>query len=358
MNILSWYIARRFLAPFFFGLGIFSLLVFMGDLFDKMNHIVGTKASAWTVAQYLGLSVPYWTIRIVPMATLLATLFSVSGFIQTGEFIGVQASGFKPGEFFRPLLWTALALAAASFLFQETLLPVCYRRSQFLWRDKIHPEWEWDKYFDAVLTGKADQIVTASLFTVKDGTMDRPVMDYFGPAGPLRQVDARAARWAPEKGLWVFFDGVDRRMDERGRITAESSFSRLDSDLSVPPKDLAPRRMDPEEMSIRELLSQIPRAARMGESPHLLRTAMQSKLAYPFANLVLCALGIPIALKLRRHGRPVGFAAALAVCFLYLWLIEAGRALGSAGRLQAALAAWGPHLVFGAAALRMHRSLE
>ena len=77
------------------------------------------------------------------------------------------------------------------------------------------------------------------------------------------------------------------------------------------------------------------------------RTALHQKVAYPFTNPILCALGIPIALRLRRARRPVAFAAALAVSFAYLWSIEMAWMLGKSGSLAPPLAAWLPNLAFG-----------
>jgi len=357
MSLLARYALRRFLAPFFFGLGVFALVVLLGDFFDKMNQIMGSKASFLTVAEYLGLSVPYWAIRVLPMATLLATIVSVTGFMLSGEFIGVQSSGVRPLDFFRPLLRASFVVAAAAFLLQETLLPACFSRAQRLWRERIHPEWEWNKYHDVQLVGGLDQFVTTKLFWVREGIMERPVLDYYGPDGVERQIDAKEARWKAESGRWVFEDGVERRY-LAGRVESEKPFKALESGLSVPPNDLMPRMKNPEEMSLLELRRELRRARRLGAPQHPLKTAMQTKLAYPLTNVVLCALGLPIALRLGRASRPASFAAALGVSFLYLWLIETGRSLGDVGRLAPATAAWLPHLLFGAAALWMSRSTK
>ena len=99
MKIFTLYMARKFFKPFLFGLGLFALLIFLGDMFDKMNYLFKTKASLWVVFQYLWLEVPYWTIRVIPMATLLATLVAITGFVQSGEWIAAQASGFKTRDF-------------------------------------------------------------------------------------------------------------------------------------------------------------------------------------------------------------------------------------------------------------------
>ena len=80
-----------------------------------------------------------------------------------------------------------------------------------------------------------------------------------------------------------------------------------------------------------------------------------AKLAYPFTNLIICALGIPIALRLRKSSRVVAFCAALALSFFFLWMMEVGRTLGVSGTLPPLAAAWLANVGFGALALYLLR---
>ncbi|MBI5597071.1 MAG: LptF/LptG family permease [Elusimicrobia bacterium] len=356
MRIFTRYVGKAFLGPFVFGLGVFALLAFLGDLFDKMGRIATSKAAFAVVAQYMVLQLPYWAVRIVPMATLLATLFAVSSFVSTGEFTAVQAAGFEGRRFFRPLLWASAFVALAAFCAQETVLPACFSRSQTLWREKIHPVWEWDRYHDAVLVPGPERLVSATLFVVNAGTMERPVLDDFKDGRLARQMDAESGRWDPASGRWVFANGVSRVFDEQGGLLSEEPFGSLESDLRVAPRALAPTTKTAEEMSLRETLDEVARYRRNGRSARPLWTAFHQKIAYPFTNIVLCALGLPIALRLRRAPRAVSFAAALTLGFLYLWFLEMGWHLGKSGRLPPVVAAWSPNLVFAAVAAALHRA--
>ncbi|MBI3299754.1 MAG: LptF/LptG family permease [Elusimicrobia bacterium] len=356
MRIFTRYVGRAFLGPFLFGLGVFALLAFLGDLFDKMGRLATSAASIPVILQYLALQLPYWAVRIVPMATLLASLFAVSSFVSSGELTAVQAAGVEGRSFFVPLIWAAALVAGLAFAAQESVLPACFARSQMLWRERIHPVWEWDRYHDAVLVPGADRLVSATLFVVKDGTLERPVLDDFSVGRLRREVDAEKARWDPAKGLWVFEKGVSRAFDARGGLESERTFESWDSDLRSSPRQLAPTTKSAEEMSLKETLAEIRRYEDRGRSTRPLWTAFHQKLAYPFTNVVLCALGLPIALRLRRAPRAVSFAAALTVGFVYLWFLEMGWHLGKSGRLPPAVAAWSPNLVFAVVAAALHRA--
>lgn len=353
MSIFSWYMARRFIMPFLFGVGLFAVLIFLGDFFDKMHHIMKSKASLWIIIQYLWLDVPYWAVRTIPMATLLATLVAITGFIQSGEWLASQSCGFQSRTFWMPLLGCSLAVAVLSFAAQETLLPACYARARRLWQERIHPEWEWDIFEGVALVVGPQRFISAKTMAIKDGLMARPVLEDVGPDGVARQLDALSARWDRALGRWVFLDGVERVFSE-GKMT-EASFKSKVSDLSLSPRVLIPRTVDPDEMSLRELIPYYRRMRRLGVPVTPLRVAAHAKLAYPFTNVILCALGIPIALRLRRNGKVVNFVVALGLSFLFLWFMELGKALGASGRLPPMPSAWIPNLIFAVLAVVLIR---
>jgi len=344
----------RFIQPFLFGLGAFAILIFLGDMFDKMPRLIRSHAHFPVILAYLWLEVPYWGVRVIPMATLLATLFAVTGFIQSGEWIAVQASGVETRLFFRPVLFLSIAVAALSLAAQESLLPACYRGAQRLWRERISAESQWDRYNDIMVVPGMDRFVTAQALFVKEGIMLRPIMDYYGSGGIVLQVDAKQASWDPKGPHWVFHDGVVRVFGSGVDMT-EKPFESFVSDIAAPPKSLIPRDKNPDEMTILELRRYLKEARALGGSAREARAELQSKIAYPFANIVLCALGIPIAMRLGRASRVISFTLALAVSFVYLWVSEMGRAMGSAGWLPPVIGAWLAPVLFGAAALRMSR---
>lgn len=353
MSIFARYMAKRFVQPFFYGLALFAILIFLGDTFDRMNHIVKSRAPVWTVLECLWLSVPYWAVRVIPMATLLATLMAMSGFVQSGEWLATQSVGLETKRFWTPLLWCAAAVSLFALLAQETVSPWALARSRRLWRERVHPEWEWTKYQNVALIGGPDQFVEAWLFLPKEGKLERPTLETFGERGVAAQLDAKTALWSPSAGRWIFHDGVERSFGEQG--VTEKAFKTFYSDLRTPPLELVPRATNPDELTLREVRSQTRRAGRFGGSARELEVALHAKLAYPWVSLVLAALGIPIALRLRRSSKVVSFCAALGLSFLYLWFIEVGRALGVSGSIPPFAAAWLANALFSGLAFVLLR---
>lgn len=354
MTIFTRHMVGRFLKPFLFGLGLFAVLIFLGDTFDKMNYIVKSKAPLGIIFECLWLGVPYWAVRVIPMATLLATLVAISGFVQSGEWLATQSVGLETRRFWLPVLYSSAVIAVVAFAAQETVMPSAYALSRKLWHEQVHPEPEWAMYDNVVFAFEDKLFVQASLFVPKKGRMERPILETLGPRGVLSQLDAKTADWDPMEGRWIFKSGVERTFGPLGAV--EKPFKTFLSELNAPPLELIPRPLNPDEMTLREVRGYARRVGRFGGSPREYDVAAQSKLAYPFANIVICALGIPIALRLRRSSRIISFVAALGISFAYLWFMEIGRAMGVGGTLPPWAAGWAANVLFGATAVGLiHR---
>jgi len=353
MTIFTRHMVGRFLKPFAFGLGMFAVMIFLGDTFDKMNYIVQSKASLGVIFECLWLGVPYWAVRVIPMATLLATLVAMSGFVQSGEWLATQSCGLETRRFWLPILYASAAVAVAAFAAQETVMPAAWARSRRLWHEQVHPEPEWAMYHDVVFGLDDKLFVQASLFVPKDGRLERPILETMGERGVLSQLDAKLADWDPAQRRWVFKNGVERTFGPQGAV--EKPFTAAVSELSAPPEELIPRPLNPDEMTLREVRGYARRVGRFGGSPREYEVAAQTKIAYPFANIIICALGIPIALRLRRSSRVISFCAALVISFAYLWFMEIGRAMGVGGTLPPWAAGWAADALFGATAVVLIR---
>ena len=76
------YIAKSFWGPFVFGLGVFVALLLFGSLFDKMNFFMKSSSDIYTFLEYLLYQLPYFAVKMMPIATLLAVLFVLGVWIR------------------------------------------------------------------------------------------------------------------------------------------------------------------------------------------------------------------------------------------------------------------------------------
>ena len=127
-NTFSRYIALNFWGPFALGLGVFTALLLFGSFFDKLNSFMRVGAESGLLGRYLLYRLPYFLVKITPMATLLGILFALGGMLSRGEWKAGMAGGWRPFEMIKPLLLCSLAAAAFQLVLQETVAPRLYMR--------------------------------------------------------------------------------------------------------------------------------------------------------------------------------------------------------------------------------------
>jgi lipopolysaccharide export system permease protein len=156
--------------------------------------------------------------------------------------------------------------------------------------------------------------------------------------------------WVDSLTTWRLQDVVQRTF-VRDTMT-EAQHATLDTTLQVYPRDLARSQNDVAAMTIpvaRDYLAAMRRAGVANLERPLV--AYYNKFAYPFANLILVLIGVPLAAVRRRGGQAVRFAIGLFTAFVYLSLQKLTEPFGYAGTLPPALTAWLPHLTFAVVAL-------
>jgi lipopolysaccharide export system permease protein len=71
-----------------------------------------------------------------------------------------------------------------------------------------------------------------------------------------------------------------------------------------------------------------------------------SKIAFPFASVIVVLFGVPFASIKRRSGLALEFGMCVAVTFLYLAFMKTSNVFGYNGDLNPLLTAWLANLIF------------
>jgi len=167
-----------------------------------------------------------------------------------------------------------------------------------------------------------------------------------GEDNRLRErLDATRSRWEEGKGF-SFLKGILRTFDGKGSFQA-SLFSEMQVPSSEKLEDFMLIQKEPKEMSLREVSVYVKKVQANGYDANKYLVDLHSKLAFPFACLVMTLVGIPFSLRFSRSGGvALGIVLGIFLGFAYWILFSIGIALGKAGSLPPLAAAWGGNILF------------
>lgn len=363
MKILDRYTLRQVLGPLVWCLTLFLLLYLVIDLFGHLDEILRFHVPGRVLAAYYGAMLPLILVQVAPFAVLMAVLYAVGNLNKHQELIAMRASGVGPWALVRPLVTIGLLMSAVVLLVNEQLVPratvtVRTLKDESLERapDPSRPPLGRRPIQSLAVYGSGHTLLYAKSFDPATNTLDDVVILEHGPDLTLkRKITARTAEWTGE--AWRFYQCTVIRFGENGRTRAKAiTFDRKVIHGAEPPEVLRRAEQQAETMSSRDLKAYITRlGASSREATRKLRVELHNKLAFPFANLVVVLLAVPLAVSSTRDGTLFGTGTAIAVSLAFYGAHAVLLAMGKGGALPPAAAAWGANALFGALGLWLLR---
>jgi LPS export ABC transporter permease LptG len=123
VRLLNRYVLRQLTAPFLFALAAQTSLMLLSQVAKKFGALVG-KGLPWTViVEVFVLSLPFIIAMTLPMAVLLAVLYTFSHLAADNEITAMRASGISVYQALTPVLLWGAVMAALNFGFVDQILP-------------------------------------------------------------------------------------------------------------------------------------------------------------------------------------------------------------------------------------------
>lgn len=349
MKIIDRYVLKQYGQAFFFAISCFALVVLISQFFDKIDTFLNYKTPPYRIIIYLFYRLPFWLVQVMPVATLLATLFSLSNMLRYNELTAMKASGLSIYRILLPIFVFTAILSGLTFIFNETLASPLEYKAKLYEKHKIRHEEGLDYLMrnNVIYFGQHNRIYNIRFFDGQNSTMKDVQIDEFNNDHILvKQLVAKSGQW--QNNIWVFTDGIMREFDQQGKnIIKEDKFDRTSPVLPENPGDFQREAKKSTEMDYRELRAYITRLRKNGLPANKEQVELGLKFSYPFANLVILLMGIPFALWTKQASKVMNFGTGMGIAFIFWGTIEVGHALGENKILTPILAAWLSNIIFG-----------
>ena len=350
VHILDWYVTKmylRWVGLAFVGLlGIFYIATFI-DLSDKLFKEETTGAM---LLRYFWHATPQFVYYVLPVSGLVATLVTIGLLTRTSELTVMKACGISLYRAAFPILCFSLVWSGLLFALGETVLARANRTAETLNRE--------------IRTGRTETFeVLARQWLYDEGVIYH--YRYFDPdrleIDSLSVFELTERPWSLVRRTYALHashgDGWEgRNVWSRDFTTAPgvSPSYREDATRALQevsePAVFAAERPDAELMNFRELERYIAELRARGFDVVDLIVALHRKASFPFVTVILTLIAVPFAVTTGPRGALYGVGVGIALAFTYWIVLSVFGALGGAGVLMPATAAWAPNLIFGTSA--------
>ena len=348
-GLLDQYVSRMYLRVIALGFLALMGLFYISTFIDASDKLFKGTATTPTVMQLLAYRTPQFVYFVIPIAALLSVLVTFGLLSRTSELTVMKACGISLYRIALPVVLLSLLFSAALFSLDQEILAWANQRATAL-DDQIRgrPPRTFNLSSRQWLIGRDGSVYHYGFFDPRrDSLMSLTVYRLVPGAWRLAsQTYATTAEFRPEG--WTALKGW---MQD---FTTEQPRWRAFAQQSValePPDYFKTADTDTELMTVAQLRRSVKELSATGANVVPQQVDLQRKLAFPFVTFVMTLLAVPFGVTTGRRGTLYGIGLGIVLALSYWFVMSVFVAIGKAGLLPPALAAWTPNVIVTACAI-------
>ncbi|MDR1921407.1 MAG: LptF/LptG family permease [Candidatus Adiutrix sp.] len=351
MSIVSRYMVVTFLRIWFMTLAGFIVFYTSVDFVEKIDAFLAKNIPLETILLYFTMQLPKIVVLMTPVATLVATLITLSILARASEIIAFKAGGVSLYRLSSPLLAVAGLICLFVFILSDMAAPHTTAVANYIWQGQVKERLDTSTVVRDVWLKAIKQMQHLDSYDEADGSITGATLVFMNDDMDLsRRLEAESGRYVDgQLRLNHVLEKIyTRPTDGRPEFFVLKRHQTLVlADWPPPPPGFGRTDQDSDELSVAQLWRTIDRLAAEGFGPVRQRVDLQFKFSFALLPLIMLAVGLPIGFWKERGGSvPLGLSLGLALSFVYLITMELAKSLGYAALLPPPVAAWLPNMIF------------
>lgn len=361
---LSRYILTEFITFLIYTLLAFTVIFILVDLVENIDKFIDHGLGVPIVVLFYVFYLPNILVLTIPVAMLLATMFSIGRLVTDNEITAMKSSGISLFRILLPLYGFSLVIGLLVLVFNEYVVPTAnlYRTDietqgqEFrLTLDRVR---ELDRVNVYLLNGDGRMIYArgykSDTRTARDVMIIQPV-DVEDNGATYSELRSRIdAEYMIYENGWVLHNAVARTFSEDGGIEMNRYGTLPAAFITRTPTDFARIDLEPEEMNYFQLRDYIENVREKGGNSTAWLVDLYMKISLPFISFVIVFFGAPLAGGFLKRGKTASFGIALVIAFIFYVLVNIFQVLGRNESLSPLAAAWIPNGAFFLFGILLH----
>ncbi|MCK9274149.1 MAG: LPS export ABC transporter permease LptF [Syntrophales bacterium] len=354
-RLLTKYIFREILYPFFLILLILTFVLLMGRLLQLMDLVVNKGVGVFTIAQLILFLMPSFFVITIPISLLIAILISLGRLSRDNEILVMKSAGISLYQLIPPVAVFSVAAFVATAVTGIYLAPLGNSATKFFLIDMAKQNAGIgikEKIFNDTFEGI---ILYADKIPV-DGTRMEGlfISDNRLSAEPTTIVAKRGYLITDPQLAGVILrleNGSTHTVGTDLKTYKKMDFSSYDVFLNLTSTFQGNKKGEPKdskEMTLTELFQDSKRLNIDEKQKREYRIELHKKFTLPLSCLVFGLLALPLSLVKNRTAKSRGFIVGLVIVIIYYALQLWGQAMGETGKIPVFLGIWLPPLAMGA----------
>ncbi|MCX7716793.1 MAG: LptF/LptG family permease [Candidatus Sumerlaeaceae bacterium] len=360
IKILDRYLFREFALSIFAVMSFCALLILVAMIFESFQDIIENNTPLGKAVEFFLCSLPTRLLLIIPLASMLAVLFSVGSLARTNEILAFMTNGVSSLRLAAPILFGGFLVFACSMFVSEYVAPPLQQRATYInlryIQGKAESKITTEK--NVFVRGDGNRIYILRAYSVVENRMVEPQIydmdDNFSIV--LSRIEAQSATFLrndPEgkKSDWLFKNANIWKFDTEGNLQSFKSYpGEVTVYLEENLPDILSQRKTPEEMNFAELSRHVAILAARKQPVYEFMTDLILKVTFPLGVLIVMIIGFSYAVRTRAGTVMSAFGRGVVWAFGYYIVSAVFQAFGHSGAVSPYVAGTLPSIAFALAA--------
>lgn len=358
MNRLDLYIIKRFLGTFLLALGLFTIIIVIFDISEKIDDYINRQVPLHEIVRdyYLNF-IPFLLNFFSPIFVFISVVFFTAKMASRSEIVAILASGVSYFRLLRPYVITSTLLALLSFLLNSFIIPEAdKKRLEF---ENTYIRDRSNDYKEGIRRQiRPGVIMSLYSFNYLDSFGYKLNLDRIENGKVVSKLYAEKLRWNKETQSWQINNYRIRSFDKDGYETLIRGEA-LDTMIPFNPENFFRRPDDVQSFNWFELNEFIAMERIRGTGDiFFYQTEKNRRISDPFSMIVLTVIGVCVSSIKSRGGIGLHLGKGLLISFTYLLIIQFFQSFGKTGTIPPMLSVWIPNIAFMGIAAWLYRTTQ
>ncbi len=354
MKIVTKHLLKEFLLNLFYCIFAFTIMFIIIDVFDKISDLIAAKPPIEKILLYYLSIILEAFDSLLPASLLMATLYTFWQLSRNNEITAMRASGISIYQIMLPFIVVGIILSLSTFAVKETVTPKLVFWAKSFSHNDFKPLDKMIYGNQAFYNSRDHRIWMITELDLKHPNHLKGVKITKERPDRTRICDINAVEgFYMDKQWWltgVQIQKYDEKNNPVGKLVPHESnpedirqFPELTEDADL----FSAGVKDWQYLSAREIAQYIKFNPNMSKKNLAYRKYdIQSRMAAPWACLIVVILGIPVGMQGGRKNALTGIISAIALFFAYYAFTQIGMFAGKREIIPPELGAWLPNIVF------------
>ncbi|WP_374163360.1 LptF/LptG family permease [Arcticibacter sp. MXS-1] len=347
IKIIDWYIIKKYLGTFLFTCAIFTVVIVIFDVSEKLDDFLKHEAPfSKIVTEYYAGFIPFYLNFLSPLINFIAVIFFTAKMADQTEIVPILSGGVSFRRFLWPYFVSSFLIFAVTLVANLFIIPYTNKLMIGFENVYVNPKSDNSKTETHMQIDKNTYVYIKSFDNIQKVGYTF-IMEKFDGDQLVQKLMADRIAWDSVKRKWSIENYTVR--DVNGLKEKMTNGLKKDTTLDMRPVDFEVYDNIYSAMSTRELNSRIEKEKTRGTGVmQLLELEKYKRYVYPLSAFVLTLMGVSLSSRKVRGGVGLPLGIGIFLSFTYIVSIQFSTMFSLKGGLPPIIAVFIPNILFGA----------